>query len=42
MIDWPLLKIEVKWMPRLWLGLGIIDRSLMIAAAGVIVKVGRR
>lgn len=42
MIEWTLLKVEVKFMPRLWLGLGIIESSLLLALAGVAVKVGRR
>lgn len=43
MIELKLLKIEVRFMPRLWLCLGIVDRrSILLALAGVAVKVGRR
>lgn len=42
MTDWSLLKVEIRFMPRLWLAVGWIDRGLLIALCGVSVKVGRK
>jgi hypothetical protein len=42
MTDWILLRVEIRWMPLLWLAVGWMDRSLVLALCGVAVKVGRK
>ncbi|MGV0983496.1 MAG: hypothetical protein ACOYB2_03010 [Limnohabitans sp.] len=42
MIEWKILKVEVKFVPSLFLAVGFIDRSLVLALAGMVVKVGRK
>lgn len=42
MTEYKIFKLEIKFMPRVWLALGWIDGGIVFGAFGLFVKVGRR